>query len=493
MKNPVYLLLSCCYLFLASCGNGTFKIVTTPNPWKDDYRDVAEMKDYEQWGTYNVHDPSCKLFGDTYYMYSTDAVYNENRQEIADSKLPFGYIQVRKSKDLVNWDFAGWAFPAIPEEARKWVLENSEGQGATNIWAPYIMEYKGKYRLYYSVSAFAKQTSYIGLAESNSPEGPWELKGCVVKTKTGDKMNAIDPSIVVNPNTNEHWMHYGSYFGGLYCVKLNPETGLTMLPGDQGHSTARRFNGKKNNIEAPEIIYNPELKKYFLFVSYDPLMTTYNIRVARSDKPEGPFLDYFGNDMRVEEDNFPILTYPYRFNGHVGWAGVGHNTVFRDKNGDYFLASQARLSPDNHLMDLHLRKVFWTKDGWPTVSPERYADTPQTKLSKKNVVGKWEMITIKGDAPQRELEAGQILWGENLLKSEEVNVSKSLWLNDDMTISGDLEGKWNYKNNLLTLTIGNNQTELQVFVGHDWENETKTLLFTGLDNSGYSVWGKKLK
>jgi arabinan endo-1,5-alpha-L-arabinosidase len=32
---------------------------------------------------------------------------------------------------------------------------------------------------------------------------------------------------------------------------------------------------------------------------------------------------------------------------------------------------------------------------------------------------------------------------------------------------------------------------LIVFVGHDWENETETLLFTGLDKNGCSVWGKK--
>ena len=67
-------------------------------------------------------------------------------------------------------------------------------------------------------------------------------------------------------------MHYGSFFGGLYCVELNPETGLPMLDGDRGHLVARRANYKKDNLEAPEIIYNPDLKEYYLFVSYDPLM-----------------------------------------------------------------------------------------------------------------------------------------------------------------------------------------------------------------------------
>ena len=108
-------------------------------------------------------------------------------------------------------------------------------------------------------------------------------------------------------------MHYGSFFGGLYCVELNPETGLPVQEGDQGHLIARRATYWKDNLEAPEIIYNPELKQYYLFVSYDPLMTTYNVRVGRSDKAEGPFVDYFGVELKDTTNNFPILTAPYRF------------------------------------------------------------------------------------------------------------------------------------------------------------------------------------
>ena len=493
MKRIVQMMSVCSLFLFASCSSKTFEPVTGSNPWKDDYRYISSMKDYGKWGTYNVHDPSCKLFGDTYYMYSTDAIFGENKKDIQENNLPFGNIQVRKSKDLVHWEFAGWAFPEIPAEAKNWVLDNSGGRGATNIWAPYILRYNDKYRLYYSVSAFGRQTSYIGLAESDSPEGPWTQKGCVVKTKTGDNMNAIDPSIVVNPETGEHWMHYGSYFGGLYCVKLNPETGLTMHEGDQGHLIARRFNGRKNNIEAPEVIYNPELKKYYLFVSYDPLMTTYNIRVGRSDKPEGPFLDFNGKDMREEEDNLPILTYPYQFKGHKGWAGTGHNSIFQDKSGAYYLASQARLSPENHLMDLHVRRVFWTKDGWPVLSPERYAGTEQMNIRKNDLAGEWEVITIHGDVPLRDLEAGQILWGENHLKSEEVNRSVVVRLSKDYSISGEMTGKWTFENGILKLNTDNITIELQVFAGQDWAYEKKTLLFTGLNDKGYSHWGKRIK
>lgn len=493
MKTIFYTLFLGWTAILMSCSERVFEPKHAENPWIDDYSGISDMADYKQWGTYNVHDPSCLLIGDTYYMYSTNAIYREDSTAIKNDSLPFGYVQVRKSKDLVNWEFAGWAFKEIPQEAKDWVLAQSGGVGATNVWAPYITEYKGKYRLYYSVSAFAKQTSYIGLAESDSPDGPWEFKGCVVKTKTGDVMNAIDPSIVTNPENGEQWMHYGSYFGGLHCVQLNPETGLAQKEGDQGHLIARRYDGKKNNIEAPEIIYNPTLKSYYLFVSYDPLMTTYNVRVGRSDKPEGPFLDYFGQDMRDEVDNYPILTYPYRFENHSGWSGTAHCCVFRNKDGQFFMAHQARLQPDNHLMDMHVREMLWTEDGWPVVSPERYANTLQEDINKEYLIGNWEVIEVKGDLPDRGLEAGQILWGENKLRENEVNKSNRIILNNDFSLSGDLQGSWTLNGNFLTLNIADSRHNLYLFMGQDWENETQTILFTGLTPKGHSLWGKKIK
>lgn len=258
-----------------------------------------------------------------------------------------GYIQVRRFKDLVKWEFVGWAFPEIPQEAVEWVRSHAGGEGATNIWAPYIIPFGDKYRLYYCVSAFGRKTSYIGMAEAASPEGPWTQRGCVVKTNEASVMNAIDPSVMADPVTGKWWMHYGSFFGGLYCVELDPETGLPAEEGDQGHLTARRANYQKDNLEAPEIIYNPDLKQYYLFVSYDPLMTTYNVRVGRSDKAEGPFVDFSGVELKDTTNNFPILTAPYRFHNHPGWAGTAHCSVFTSDEGQYFMAHQGRLSPHN--------------------------------------------------------------------------------------------------------------------------------------------------
>lgn len=106
---------------------------------------------------------------------------------------------------------------------------------------------------------------------------------------------------------------------------------MPCIEGDQGHLVARRANYRRDNLEAPEIIHNPANGKYYLFGSYDPLMTTYNVRVGRSDSPTGPFVDFNGKQMADTTDNFPILTAPYRFNGHPGWIGTAHCGVFADK------------------------------------------------------------------------------------------------------------------------------------------------------------------
>jgi arabinan endo-1,5-alpha-L-arabinosidase len=223
-------------------------------------------------------------------------------------------------------------------------------------------------------------------------------------------------------------------------------------------------------------------------------MTTYNVRVGRADKPEGPFLDFNGNDLRDTINHYPILTYPYRFDNHVGWAGTGHCSVFKDDKGNYYMAHQGRLSPENQLMDMHVREIKWTYDGWPVVSPERFTASKQTPIDKKDLTGSWEIIRITDIKSDRKLEFGQILWGENKLKRFETNVSQHIFLSNNNQLSGDLNGKWELSGHNELSFIFENEIKIQmiVFIGHDWENEKETILFTGLDGKGHSVWGKKI-
>ena len=86
--------------------------VPSPNPWMDDYTALSSMEIISSGNVY-VHDPGCKKIGDTYYMYSTDAIFAENRKRGGRKNVPLGFIQVRKSKRSGTLGFCGMGFPEI--------------------------------------------------------------------------------------------------------------------------------------------------------------------------------------------------------------------------------------------------------------------------------------------------------------------------------------------------------------------------------------------
>jgi arabinan endo-1,5-alpha-L-arabinosidase len=249
-------------------------VVTQPfdiNTIEDCYADVASFDFYTKWGSYNVHDPSIKKFGDTYYCYSTDVAYGTSVRP---------GIQIRKSKDLVQWDFVGWVFNGLPTLGSNYIKQMG-GTPDDGIWAPYVMQVGSEYWLYYALSSPTPRLSVIGLVTATSPTGPWTEKGLVV-TSADDasiQTNAIDPTVVVTEQ-GDYYMYYGSAWDGIYVLKLDPTTGLAANSGDKGIRIANRgfTNGQYNgNIEGSEIIYNPTLKKYYLFIAYDWLETKYNL------------------------------------------------------------------------------------------------------------------------------------------------------------------------------------------------------------------------
>ena len=116
-------------------------------------------------------------------------------------------------------------------------------------------------------------------------------------------------------------------------------------------------------------------------------------------------------------------------------------------------------------------------------------------FSATDLVGEWEIIRVQEPLYERQLEAGQILWGEGELQEEEWNLSHSFYLKKDGKL-GENKGSWDFtqEDQSLQLTLdGETVKHLIVFAGHDWENETETILFTGLDSRGRSVWGKRIQ
>ncbi|QOR75205.1 MAG: arabinan endo-1,5-alpha-L-arabinosidase [Thermoflavifilum sp.] len=449
------------------------------NSITDTYEDIADFQFYPKWTVYNVHDPSIKKFGDYYYCYSTDVAYGISVRP---------GIQIRRSKDLIQWQFVGWAFNGIPSMAANFISQHG-GTPNQGIWAPYVLKINGEYRLYFALSSSTPRLSVIELAVSSSPEGPWQERGIVVSSLNDNTIqtNAIDPSVLVDPEGKE-WLYYGSAWDGIYILQLDPSTGLALNPGDKGKRIAQRgfTNGQVNgNIEAPEIFYNNQLKKYYLFMSYDWFETKYNVRVGRSDNPDGPFYDYFGNDLNTEQDHLPMIIAPYEFMNQSGWQGTGGCAVFQDDSGNVYMGHNARPGVNKYFMDLHIRKVFWTQDGWPVVSPERYAGVAQRKISADDLVGKWEWIVF-----QYRVVPGY----QNEQVSPDFQYSQIVNMQSNGTFNNQASNTWTYQDPWLTMKWADGlQAKVMVSMGRDWENHDTTILFTGLDNQGMAVWGKKLK
>jgi len=446
------------------------------NSINDTYPQLVSFDLHASWGPYNTHDPSIINNGDYYYCYSTDAAFGIT--------VPPG-IQIRRSKDLVQWDFMGWVFSGLPTMGSNFISQNG-GTPNSTLWAPYIMKVGSEYRLYYSLASSQPRLSVIGLATAASPLGPWTEKGLVVKSynNTFLQTNAIDPTVVVTPS-GEHWMYYGSAWDGIYHLALDPVSGLAKTAGDIGKRIAQRgfTSGKINgNIEGPEIIYNQQQNKYYLFIAYDWLETKYNVRVGRADSPDGPFLDFNGHDINLEEDHGPMIIAPYQFEGHGGWQGTSHCAVFQN-NGQYYIAHQGRPGVNFYYMVLHVRKLFWTKDGWPVASPERYAGTEQTSIAISELTGTWERI---------ELDYQMVPGFSAEQTSPDFQVASDFILAADGSVNGDPTTTWTYR--APWLRFRSSATTDSVFVerARDWENKkAASIIFTGLNSLGTAVWGKK--
>ena len=447
------------------------------NNINDTYPAIKSSSFYRQWGPYNTHDPSIIKDGEWFYSFSTDGQYG------GEARVG---IMVRKSKDLVDWKYVGWAVNALPAMAVNYITSNG-GTPVKGLWAPYIMKVGSEFRLYYSLAPTAGRTSAIGLLTSASLEGPWEERGlAVTSSNSGPGTNAIDPSVVVTPS-GQHWMVYGSSWDGLYELQLNPATGLALASGDKGTRIVRRgsTNGMINgNLEGPEIIYNPTTNMYYLFVAYDWLSTKYNVRVFRSANPNGPFLDWNGVNVDNAFDNGPMILAPYKFMDHGGWAGVSHCSVFKD-GSQYFMAHQGRPGVDRAFMVMHVRKMFWTPEGWPIVSPERFASVPDNAVATSEIAGDYEQI-VQGYAVVPGFDQQQT--------DPQYNVAFSTTLGADGKINGDANNTWSYTSPWLELRWARGLfiDKLHVSRERDWEKKkTSTIVMTGLNGGGLSIWLKK--
>ncbi|MDT9723127.1 arabinan endo-1,5-alpha-L-arabinosidase [Paenibacillus sp. ClWae2A] len=455
-------------------GEGAGETVSRPifpeAPQDTQLYDTSILDDESRWTVNNAHDPAIIKTDQGYYVYSTDV-------RVAGEAKPG--VMVRKSDDLIHWKWVGQALPGIPQEALDWT-------GAVNLWAPDVIQAGDTYRMYYSASSFGSTQSAIGLQTSSSPEGPWTDEGLVVKTSANekDKLNAIDANPIVDAEGNS-WMVYGSFFDGIYIAPLDPDTGKFKDAGYGTRIAARDRATEEGAVEGPYIVYNPEFKKYYLFVSYDSLFEDYNVRVARADSITGPYTDMNGMNMLDTEylPQYEIGTKilgGYRFTEGEGWVAPGHNSVLKDGD-NYYIVHHARGETDKNWPYLHVRKMLWTKDGWPVVSPERYAGETTQDIPKSMIAGEWEGMALDPSVDGQIQAVAYTLTSNGKIKSEKDSGTWTFDGKQTLTLKWK-ESPWG----------GASTEELKLLPSWDWERSQSALVVTGLNDHGVAVWGKQI-
>lgn len=316
---------------------------------------VPAKADYEVLtGNYGVHDPVMARQGDTYYVFCTG------------DNIPF-----KKSTDMHYWWYPDHhVFPSGPPD---WTWEEVPDFDG-NIWAPDISYFNGKYHLYYSISSFGSNHSCIGLATNTTldPDDPnyeWvDSGGPVVRSYSYNSYNAIDPALFIDDSGPEttYWLSFGSFWSGIKMRRIDPDTGYPLSSDPTLYSIANRYYGA---IEAPFIVYRNGY--YYLFVSFDyccrGVDSTYNVRFGRATSVTGTYYDRDGVSMMSAGGT--QLTWP-----DDDWKGPGHNAVFLDNDGRYWLVHHAYPVPYGWPSYMRIHELFWTPDGWPSLTEPNCAD-----------------------------------------------------------------------------------------------------------------------
>jgi len=223
--------------------------------------------------------------------------------------------------------------------------------------APDVIYIGDRYYLYYATSKKQPQADvhmiWNRTLDPNSANFKWEEGGIVASSDGTEDCNAIDPAVFMDPTTSKLWLTYGSYFGYIRLVQLNPKTGKRVVPIDKPLDIAI-------NCEASDIMYHDGW--YYLLATHGGCCrgtdSGYNIRVGRSRKVTGPFLDNVGIDMIKGGGKLFVGS-----GGRV--VGPGHFGLLDLGDGVQKFSCHYEADLDRGGASvLDIRPLLW-KDGWP--------------------------------------------------------------------------------------------------------------------------------
>lgn len=391
-------------------------------------------------------------------------------------------------------------------DAHGWQKKGNTVKGMQ--WAPDVIYNKTmkKWCMYMSLNGDNWASSIVCFTSDNI-EGPWKYQGPVVfsgflgkyahngyaaaddwkntdftiatgetslpeRYNVGDKWgsfwpNCIDPCVFYDDQDNL-WMSYGSWSGGIFLLRLDKNNGLrdytytypyevngkaATSAAASANTTSDPYFGKKiagGYYVSGEASYVEKIgSHYFLFMSYGGLVSTggYQMRVFRSDNPEGPYVDcngtsavfnrYLMNYSATAVDNRGVLLFGgYKWDPMSGAEiAQGHNSAFTDKEGRSFVVYHSRFTNKGEGHEVRVHQLFLNDEGWIMAAPFEFDGET---ITNNDIVTKASIADteIAGDYQFLRHEYGQ----NTEAKAYETPVN--IRLNADGTISGAENGTW---------------------------------------------------
>lgn len=371
----------------------------------------------------SVHDPSViKGEGGAYYIFGT-------------------HMSSAKSTDLVHWkSFSDGVSKKNPlfgnlfdEELAAFQFVGKNNENWYSVWAPDVVYNKAmeKYVMYFCTSS-TYVLSNICMATSDNIEGPYEyqdtllysgfIKSTILKTNFLDYVdkskikdytqsglgynnqywpNCIDPTVFYDAD-GKMWMVYGSWSGGIFLLEIEESTGYPIHPAEDEENQVDAYFGKRllggyhQSIEGPYILYDEQTKYYYLFVSYGSLTREggYQVRLFRSQKVDGPYVDAEGRTMTMVDAQNPEYNKEYglKMMGNYDFPSLkqaymapGHNSAFIDDDGKMYIVYHQRFDDGSEFHQPRVHQLFTNKEGWLVAAP---FETSGETLKQEGYTGK---------------------------------------------------------------------------------------------------------
>ncbi len=244
--------------------------------------------------------------------------------------------------------------------------------------------------------------------DPNSPDFAYTEPIEVAHSLDDEDCDAIDAGLLLDPTTGRLWLTYGTYFGFIRIVELDPKTGK-RVEGNEPVNIAI-------DCEATDLMYRNGW--YYLLGTHgtccDGPNSTYNIVVGRSRNVTGPYLDNMGRDMLKGGGKMVIAagdrkTGPGHFGRYIEDDGVEkmsfHYEADFDQGGRSVLA---------------IRPLLWKND-WPVAGEAFKEGTYEIESERRGYALELAVDFVRMNTERRRF------WGED---NEPVEPIKSQTLED---------------------------------------------------------------